>query len=147
MIEKNISKLIDACCEAVENPDYQPKMDTTFCNYAVNFIALRMGYGKLKMLMANQIVDLLLIQDEWLEIAPDAAQYHANQGALVLAAQKGDLHGHVCVVRPGELTTSGKWNSNKVPKVANVGKNNFLSKGANYAFSTEPQYFVLKEMV
>lgn len=147
MLEKNLIKLIDACCEAVENPEYQPKLDTTYCNFAVNWICLRMGYDRLKGLMANQIADFLALQTDWLEVPSDTAQYHANQGALVIAAQKGDLHGHVCVVRPGELTSSQKWSSTKVPKVANIGKVNFISKGANYAFSVEPRFYVLKEMV
>lgn len=142
---KDIITLIDAICEARENRDFLPKNGETFCNYAVNYVASKMGYTKFKGMLANKICEAMRGNGDWLQIEPKAAQYHANQGELVIAGQiHPNGHGHVCIVRPGNLTSSGRWNSNEVPKIFNVGQDIFLDKGSNWAFTEKPNYFVLK---
>lgn len=139
-------RLIDACCEARDNPGFQPLNSVTFCNQAVSYVAERMGYKKFLGLQANDIFDLVSKEDDWLKINPEVAQAHANSGALVIAAWKNPGgHGHVATVRPGEFAASAKWKTDRVPKVLNIGKDVFIGKGANYAFSETPSYFVLKE--
>lgn len=144
----NILKLIDAICEARENPDFKPRDQETHCNTAVNYVAERMGCTLLRGLVANQMHDLLITNSNWLKIGPEVAQQHANAGGLVIGAWKNpEGHGHVVIVRPGELGTSKKWNSDKVPKVLNIGTDIFIDKGANYAFQEMPDYFVLKSSI
>lgn len=143
---KNIPLLFDSICEARENTIFFPQKDTTFCNYAVDYVAAKMGYTKFKGLLANKIVQEMRTNGDWLQIQSDVAQYHANQGALVIAGAIESPHGHVAIVRPGLLTTSGKWDSDKVPKILNIGKDVFLDKGVSWGFGDWPSFFVLKEM-
>ena len=145
---KKVFRLIDAICEARENKNFSPQEGTTFCNVAVNYIAQRVGYEALQGKIANEIVDFLAASRDWLKIEPDVAQYHANNGGLVIAGWKNLAgHGHVAVVRPGEFATSAKLKSDKVPKVLNIGTTIALDKGANYAFGEMPNYFVLKSSI
>lgn len=148
MNQLSLLRLIDACCEVRDNPDYFPKDGKTFCNLAVNYIAMRMGYGGFQTLMANQITDLISSSLDWIKIDSEVAQYHANNGGFVIAAWKNpEGHGHVVVVRPGEFASSTKWKSDKVPKVINIGKDVSIGKGANYAFAEVPNYYVLKTSI
>jgi hypothetical protein len=78
----------------------------------------------------------------WLKVSGDVAQNHANEGALVVAAQKKEGHGHVCVVIPGLLKESGSWGK-MAPIVMNVGKDVFIGLKASFSFQTEPDYFLL----
>jgi hypothetical protein len=143
---KNSSLLIDACCDARENPNFAPNGDLTFCNEAVAYIADRMGYVAFHGLLANAMYDLMDTNSDWLKIDSGVAQYHANNGSLVVAAMKNnDGHGHVAVVRPGTLTQSNRWKSSQVPRVVNIGKDVFIDKGVNYAFQEMPDFFVWKE--
>lgn len=146
--QKDIEKLIRLCETAVEK--YGSKDVTgdgipeTFCNHAVQYITSGMGYSKLGGLMANDIVDFLLVSKDWARCDGVLAQGAANNGKLAIAALKDSPHGHVAVCYPGGLTRSGKWQK-AVPMVANVGKENFI-KGANFAFREEPMYFVLNDL-
>lgn len=67
-------------------------------------------------------------------------QIWANQGFLTIAgATASDLksaHGHVCIVRPGNLKSSGKWGD--VPVVANVGKEMFIGRAKSGPMKGEP---------
>lgn len=152
----NTATLVDALCEnfmlAINNGRWVPVLNSdgnwiTHCNDFVSTVAQRLGYGLLIGKMANDIYDFISTSDDWQkEASPDLAQLHATEGALVIAAQKGFPHGHVCIVRPGNMVMSGKWNTN-VPKVVNVGKDVFMDKGVNWAFETPPEYFCLKSMI
>jgi len=86
--------------------------------------------------------------EEWQEVDGATAQMLANAGSLVIAAQGNPSgHGHVCIVRPGRVTYSGKWLRGDVPKVANVSRPEFcrIDRGANFAFAESPQYYALKK--
>ena len=152
----NIAKLLSAVYEAYNNTSWKPKNGSTFCNEAVSFICKKMGYAKFDKSetayptdadLANAMHDKLSDpQGDWLNIDGSVAQYHANQGALVIASQKNTQgHGHVCMVIPGELVQSENYGKT-VPVVMNIGKDVFIGKGVSFAFKKEPSYFVLKDM-
>lgn len=145
--------LLEICKRVVRDPKYQPEdvdkdgdLDTK-CNFAVWDICAEMGYSKFKdlKLVANQIFEHLITLPEWSLVDGLRAQIQANQNKLAIAAQRGDPHGHVAVVAPGdmEMVKSAKWNK-KVPLVANVGpKQRMGIMGSNFAFGSEPNYFIL----
>ena len=122
---------------------------TTHCNQFVNGVAKSLNYfsfwpsNAVNPMVATEIYAFVWGSSDWTNITGDVAQSHANTGAFVLAVQDGQPHGHVCVIRPGTLITSTKWNK-PVPKCANVGATVFIDKGVNWAFGDkEPSYFVL----
>ncbi len=153
---KDLFKLIDACCEAYDNEGWKPIQDNpstpenerrTFCNFAVNYVATKMGYVGFKGLLANQIVELMETSNStslprWTRIKASEAQELANLGFLVIAGVKETPHGHVAVVRPGNSTQSGKWKTS-APKLMNVGAKNSIAVGANFVFKEIPQFFRL----
>jgi predicted transcriptional regulator len=140
---EQLFRLVDACCEAYDNPAFQPKDGVTYCNQAVQYVAEKMNYTRFNSKLANQIVQLMEEAEEWREIPIKEAQINANQGRFVVAGLEENPHGHVVVVRPGLMGTSGKWGI-QVPKVLNVGKENFIAKGLNWAFREKPKVFVLE---
>lgn len=167
MITRDLPLLIDAICEGWTKCLVGDYGDGTFssaidgmtdCNQFVNYVCQRLGYtkfvpaGQRLPILANQMVDYMLENHkEWWELSGLATQQFANLGVLILAGWKNPSggHGHVCVVRPGKLTTSEKWSSSDVPKVANVSVPSLcrIDRGSNYAFSNPPAYFALKEMM
>ncbi len=176
----NLIRLIDAICVSWDNPAYYPVLEngvvkTTYCNYFINDVARRVGCDDFldpitnDPLMADDILRVMEGSDEWQELRvaglpPDAmaislqsVQMWANQGYFTIAGQTGAVlgsgHGHVCVVRPGNMATSGKWG--RVPVVANVGKELFIGRaksgpmkgepvGVNEAFIQMPRFFSWK---
>ena len=159
-----VAKLIDAICEnfmnALPGKPWAPVYDgdtlvRTFCDFFVSGV-VKLGFeytGFINPLtgeayLADKMVDIMQSSDEWMkEVSGNMAQFHANQGALVVAGWiNPDGHGHVCIVRPGIEVFSGHWNKN-APRVANVGKDVFINEDAAYAFIDEPSYFVLKRSI
>lgn len=165
-MDNNLPLLVDAWSEAYQKSLTGPYGDGTFssaddgltdCNRAFNYCCEKVGYKKFVPLgqnlpiLANDMYRYMGDHpEEWLEVDGADAQAYANAGCLVAAAQENKAgHGHVCIVRPGVLTYSGKWLSAEVPKVANVSTPSLcrIDRGANYAFRDEPQYYVLKKFV
>lgn len=145
---KNLAVLVDAICEAydqvwLDDKPFAPKDGVTHCNEAVQYVAKKFGYERFTGKLANEMIDIINNDKNWVKVAPQEAAERACEGRLVLAAQKAVPHGHVCIVRPGTLETSAKWQQ-KAPKVLNVGKDCFISKGANFAFRDKPDYFSLE---
>lgn len=162
--KKDLPLLVDAICEGWTKSLTGVYGDGTFssavdgftdCNRFVHYVCDRFGYknfvplGQRLPMLANSMFRYMESNgDEWFEVDGANAQRLANMGGLVVAAQENlNGHGHVCVVRPGTLTYSGKWLDSEVPKVANVSVPNLcrIDRGANYAFSDKPQYFVLRD--
>jgi len=136
-------RLIDACCEVYDNPNYRPRGGMTFCNQAVMSIAEKVGYSKFKSMLANQMVAFMRSSPDWSPLKIEEAQEYANKGNLVVAGLQGQPHGHVVVVRPGMSGFSQKWGM-AVPKVVNVGAENFIGKSLNWVFQKKPEVYVLK---
>lgn len=136
---KDLPKLVDAVCATYTNPDLIPKDGKTYCNIAADSIARVMGCLELSGKTANDIVDYMSASQNWVKIAPDDAQFRANVGTLVYAVLKEDPHGHICVVMPGYAKFSGRFG--KCATVMNIGKNNFISKGWNWAFQECPTFY------
>ena len=135
-----VDTLARLCRAAVER--FKPEEDgTTYCNIGVNHIATGMGYKGFAGLLANAMVAKMASDADFSPVPAEEAKRLADMGEMVVAGQKGSPHGHVAVVMPGrDLVQSGKWGK-KAPVVANVGKSNSIF-GANFAFVTEPKYYV-----
>jgi len=140
-MEPTVFQLIDACCEAYDNPAYQPRSGMTFCNQAVQFIAEKMGYTGFQSMMANEMVAQMKNSPEWTVVPLEEAQTNANQGRLTIAGLQEQPHGHVVVIRPGLEAYSDKW-AMSVPKVINVGSSNFIGKGLGWSFRDKPEVFI-----
>lgn len=150
-------KLIETICQAwsrclpppQSDGAFYPVGDLTHCNEYVETVLAEYGYLKMAGLMANQMGDYLSLHtDDWLNVDGAVAQSRANEGGIVIAVWKNPTggHGHVSLVFPGRLGSSGHWKTNSVPKLANVGALEFcrIGIGANWCFHDEPRYFVLK---
>lgn len=139
---QRVSNLIDAICEVYDNKRYRPRNGKTYCNFAVRYIAEKMGYWKFNRMLANQMIDLMERSPKWRTIKDMRdVQPIANLCELIIAGEKREKHGHVAVVRPGNMEWSNKWGC-YCPKVCNIGKNNRLSKGVNWAFKNIPTFYI-----
>jgi hypothetical protein len=153
---RDVLTLIEAICEAYDNPSYAPLSDgTTFCNLAVSNICGVMGYKDFEGLNADQIVAKMAANPDWSLVPFENAQNMANQGSLVVAGldgqSMGQAHGHVVIIRPGRACYSGKWQN--TPRCLNIGAENFLARakrgplmgmsaGINEAFIEVPKIYV-----
>lgn len=140
---KDMIGLLDAIHLAYSHPEYAPNPDgTTHCNQFVSEVCHNYGFSGLEGLLANDIVKTLSSHVDWSEVSLEKAQDLANAGTLIVAGIQADPHGHVNIICPGKTKLSGRWGS--VPSVANVGKDNFIGKGINWAFSDPPKMWAWK---
>jgi len=145
--------LIDAICDAYDEPRYKPEMVdgnlVTHCNEAAYMIAHKIGYTKLDGMNADQMSDFMATSPDWQAFEMVYVQRLANQGALVFAIlsskELAQSHGHICTVRPGVVKTSGKWGF--APAVMNVGGHNFIAGGVNDAFIPKPKFYALRSTI
>jgi hypothetical protein len=138
---KDALNLLDAIHLGFSRPEYRPLGDgTTHCNQFCSEVAMALGFKGLEGLLANDIIDLISKNDQWSELPIEKAQDLANGGSFIIAGLKANPHGHVVIVCPGKVKTSGRWG--EVPSVANVGKDMFIGKGINWAFSDLPKLWV-----
>jgi hypothetical protein len=124
----------------------------TYCNMFVSDVCEELiKYEDLKGLTANKIYELLLQDDlNWSEVKLGALfnadieeQRKLIETSLIIAAQQGEKHGHVCILIPSEFRLSGKFGK-YIPMCANIGKSNFYDEGVSWAFKAEPKYFIYK---
>lgn len=144
--DKILSRLKTAANEAIKDfepeKNYQGEITTTYCNKAVEYICHEVwGFKGFTGMLANQMFDRMRGAPDFAVVDAEAAQKLANDARMVIAAQKGDEHGHVAVVVPGKTLYSSNWRG-MAPLVANVGRRNGIM-GGNFAFHTEPTFFVL----
>jgi hypothetical protein len=147
------NSLIDAICEAYDQPDFKPEVKdgvlVTHCNEAAAMIAHKLGYFKLSGMNADEISAFMDKSDEWQLTEMVYVQRLANQGTLVFAVlpstELGQPHGHICTIRPGNVKASGKWGF--APACMNVGGHNFIAGGLNDAFIPKPRLYALKTTV
>ena len=113
----------------------------TYCNLFVTEVMITQDYFAFRGYTANTIVETMEYEKfHWRKINPiDPADW--AQDTIVVAGQKGEPHGHVCILLPGEFVISPKWENIKVPQCANIGKENFWMKGVNWAFGKNPPHY------
>lgn len=140
---KDSLSLLDAIHAPLCRLEYQPKEGVTHCSGYVAEVAGIMGFKDLDMLLANEIVTRISQNPQWSEIPMEKAQDLANGGSLIVAGVIEEPHGHVVIVCPGKIKNSGRWGN--VPTVANVGKEVWIGKGVNWAFSSMPKFWVWRK--
>lgn len=136
---RNLLVLLDAIHIPLNRPEYVPLNGVTHCNSYVNDVCQIYGYKELDAKLANEICNILAQDPQWSEVPMEQCQDLANTGTLIVAGLKADTHGHVNVISPGRVKTSGRWGN--VPSCANVGKEIFIGKGINWAFSDLPKFW------
>lgn len=140
---KDWLSLLDAIHTAYSHPEYAPSEGVTHCNQFVNEVCTILGFREFDGKVANEIVDLLNQHPKWSVIEMERCQELANGGSLVIAGIKEEVHGHVNIISPGKVKSSGRWGD--VPSCANIGKDNFIGKGINWAFSVKPTFWVWRQ--
>jgi len=122
----------------------------TYCNHFIALCANEVGckdLGAPDEWMANQMINRL--EDRcarnlgWREADAYQAQDAANRNRLVVAGCRGEPHGHVSLVIPGEIAWSKKHGKD-MPVIANVGQDNFYGRLASFAFGPKntPRYWI-----
>lgn len=140
---KDALTLLDAIHLAFSRPEYAPKDGTTHCNQFTDEVCQTFGFKEFSGKLANDICDLLHGHPQWLEITMDRCQDLSNGGSLIIAGIKEVPHGHVCIICPGHIKTSGRWGS--VPSCASVGIENTIGKGINWIFGTMPKFWIFRQ--
>ncbi len=152
---KNLIGLIDAICDVYDRLDLVPLANgTTFCNVGVSAVLEAMGSDEFKGKTADEIMQYVPLNANWVKSSIDQVQDLANQGTYVLcgleSSKLGESHGHVTVIRPGNPVFSGKWG--KVPRCLNIGSENFIARarrgplmgspcGINESFVPMPDFY------
>lgn len=137
---KDSLSLLDAIHLPLCRDEYRPREGVTHCNGFVAEVCVNLGFKALEGLLANEIIDLIVSCDTWSEVPMEKVQDLANGGSLIIAGIKGDVHGHVAIACPGKIKNSTRWGP--VPTLANVGKEVWIGKGANWAFTSLPKFWV-----
>ena len=129
---------------------YLPKesdgAEITYCNLAVQAVLDAFGYKDLANLNADSMMTFLRGANDWLVKPIADCQFLANEGTVIVAGldsqQLKQGHGHVCTVTPGVEDFSGHWNK-KTPQCLSIGRKAicFRSKGVNWAFVPEPEFY------
>jgi len=148
-IEK-LTLLKRACDLIVSDPHLKSELDEkgnitkTFCNVGVRLICEALGLSLWPPnMLANDMHDLMVENPSWVKCEGFEASLHAKSGKIAIASRKGDGHGHVCVVYPGDLVESPSL-AKLVPLVANVGAkvNGVVAVSKAFAVKDgEPSYF------
>ncbi len=146
---KLLKKYKALCEEMVKDPKFEAedligdgKLESK-CNFSVQHICGEMGYDGFKAKTANMVYSLLEVDPDWQRAPAEVCIAKIEKcSAIGIAASEGARHGHVAMLVLGDLGSSGKWHTTKVPLVAHIGKKGTNGiKHANYAFSSEPAYF------
>lgn len=148
----NIEKVLDALCEAYDNPKFKAEPDgKTHCDATVDYVLQKFGCDLFKAdeIMADDIVRTMRNSQKFQRLpGSQAAQEWANKGTLVIAGltskDMGVSHGHVAFVRPGVMEFSTTWKKN-APKAMSNGsvEATTISGRMSKVFRKEPDYFAL----
>lgn len=149
MSKETLPILIDAICEAYDNPDYRASKGATHCDASVGYILSKFGVKKYlpDEWTANLIIDDLRKNPVFKTVnGSKEAQRLANKGSVVIAGIQENPHGHVAVLRPGIPEWSNNWRR-LAPKGMSVGSDEatFIGRKLSFAFKKEPEYFLLME--
>lgn len=152
---QRVALLQSAGMSAVLEPLWQQKPDgTTYCNFATDYIASRLGCqmlhdAKKQPFLANAMINLIDRSDKWQKVPGTAAWDWAMQGGLAVATCEEAPQGHITVLAPGPRVWSTKWQM-YCPVVYNVGKADGMNHtspfwiGENFAFYDRPVHYIYK---
>lgn len=149
---KDLIKVIEALCEAYDNPKFKAEPNgKTHCDATADYVLQKFNVPDFKedRIMANDIVRAMRTSPKFIKLSGSSqAQELANQGVLVLAGAEGIKHGHIAFVMPGRLSYSASWNKFAPKGMSNGTKEaTFIGKRLSYAFRQEPEYFALEATV
>lgn len=152
MTAPQLKEILDA---VREQEDLRPQVDEeghvlrTFCNIGLDRILGLCGIPRLinkvsmQPLCANDMCDYMRNSyTRWTKVTGEVACARASQGILVVACQKGNIHGHLCCIYPAPMQHSGSWGKD-VPMASNIGKENGILR-VSQCFKTEPDYYSIK---
>jgi len=146
-------ELMAAGNAVLSNPTVQPNYSgsPTWCNRGVGLIEAAGGnadsYGNGQpgqYLKANAMIEKLQDTNFAKSISAKEAVRLAKQGVTVIAGASAAGHGHVAIVAPVDMESSGSLGTD-VPKVFNVGSESGMGiKKVSGAFSltNQPKYYV-----
>lgn len=147
---KDKSLLIATQDRVWDSGSYMPRTtngnEITFCNEAVNAVLVPMGCSEMVGMMADEMVLYMRTSKTFLQKPIEDCQFLANEGVIIVAGLTSrDLkqdHGHVATLTPGQGDYSGHWNK-KTPVCLSLGRPGicFRSRGVNYAFVQQPDFF------
>jgi hypothetical protein len=145
---RNVPLLVDAICEAYDNPRFKAEADgTTHCDATVDYVLRKYGVNDFSgdEWMANTIIQAMRRMTKFKRVdGSKEAQELANQGVLVIAGLEAQPHGHVAILRPGLMEFSGSWKKD-APKGMSNGSlaATTMAKKFSFVFRTEPEYYAL----
>jgi len=97
--------------------------------------------------LANNMISNMESSNNFLPISVNQAMELANNGAVVIAGQTGDSHGHVDVVGSGGTQSTGRaafinQNPKAIGNSSSALKGDWVSRGKmSYSFSSQPTYY------
>jgi len=149
--QEKLLHTVRACWAKWKKHDDEEGTPTTFCNLFVNDVCKAYGYDGFNLMLANDIHRKLLVEASKADTLHNWEHVYRQElvekkyekkrsSSLIIASLPARGHGHVCILLPGDLVRSGKWNCT-IPKCANIGGSNFWDRGVNYAFKSEPLFF------
>ena len=141
-IRKSVVK--ELCDKHLDSTDLEPRDGKTFCNLFVCRVFVDLNYFKFRNRLANEIYDFCQqTKTEWREVDSKQAIIKADEDYFVVAASRGNPHGHVSICYPAPPVYSKKWDI-FCPVVASAGSINGVF-GSNWVFKTMPTFFLFLE--
>ena len=142
---QRINQVLDQL-DPAHNPRYQPRGRrgtpgrTTYCNQFAQEALRRMGvpYPTGNANAMNRWFNREGAANGWRQVSAEEAQRMVNEGHPAVATWRNPtgVHGHIGVLRPGELPDGS-------PRMAQAGGRNFNDGTVRQGFGRhEPQYFV-----
>ncbi|MDR0982092.1 MAG: hypothetical protein LBM07_02455 [Culturomica sp.] len=119
----------------INHPDCGTKKKC--CNKGVNAMFKQLfNSDELEGMFANNMISHWDSTAHWVTVnSLEEAQQLANEGHFVVAGRKEKGNGHVVVVVPGEMVSSGNWGG-RVPVVMDTGENRrYTKKGVGYSWT------------
>jgi hypothetical protein len=123
---------------------FKPRVQETYCNFAVSAFFKRFGYDILAGKMANQIIADACTEKQFTQCTGDQAAGLANREYLVFAGLQAQPHGHVVIILPGRPLPS-KWPGRFTPPCMDIGRSYVFGRPTDRAFKFDPLFFVLNE--
>lgn len=125
-----------------DSREFRKKGGKTFCNMAVAKFLSRVGYTALNGKLANQCIEWMEKSGDFISVGSNVAGELVNNGGVVVAGARGDVHGHVVICLPGQTKNYPPWGQ-EVPLCMNIGSDYQFGVPIFSAFKEMPQFFYL----